>query len=146
MIESEAFPYKTARSKPNVNPLSANPTKCSNSRRIIWVCLTILWVGAERIKISRIGNTKLTYRKDVLPLFFWKLKWSIRTSYKEALTNYTNVHIHTFLKRLSFIWGWVFHVSSLKMNVFIVYYMGSKWHEKHLPNILFDEQKRAWNI
>ena len=44
--------YKKAMSLSNFNPLSANPKKWSNilkqffgnSRQVVWVCLTILWV------------------------------------------------------------------------------------------------------
>ena len=42
----------------------------------------------------------------VTTLFFWKLCFSSRTSYKELIwcTNDPNVHIHTFRKRWSYIW------------------------------------------
>ena len=41
----------------------------------------------------------------VTTLFFWKFSFSIRTSYKESIwcTNYPNVHIHTFCKRMNLI-------------------------------------------
>ena len=48
-------------------------------------------------------------KNGVLPittLYFWKICFNMRTSYKELIwcINYSIVHIHTFLKRLKFIW------------------------------------------
>ena len=56
--------------------LSTNPTKWSNtlkqfvgnsnSRRIVWVCLTILWVALEGLKVKML----------LLPLeFIWIMEW-----------------------------------------------------------------------
>ena len=52
----------------------------------------------------------------VTTLLFWKFCFGLRTSYKELTwcTNYPNVHIHTFRKRWSFIWGYFFPMSILK--------------------------------
>ena len=55
----------------------------------------------------------------VLPVptfFFWKFCFSTRTCYKALIwsTNYPNVHIHTFPKRWSFIWGCFFPENILK--------------------------------
>ena len=52
----------------------------------------------------------------VTTLFFQKLCFSLRTSYKKLIwcTNY--VHIHTFWKGRSFIWGCFYPVSILKVN------------------------------
>ena len=49
--------------------------------------------------------------------FLLKILFSLRTCYKESI-QYTNdpiVHIHTFCKRWSFIWGCFFAVSILKV-------------------------------
>ena len=48
-------------------------------------------------------------KNGVLPittLYFWKICFNMRTSYKELIwcINYSIVRIHTFLKRLKFIW------------------------------------------
>ena len=64
----------------------------------------------------RVQNGPIT-KNGVLPvfaLFFWKFNFSIRTFYKELIqsTTYQNVHIHVFLKRLSFIFGCIFPVAS----------------------------------
>ena len=88
-IENASFPYK--------NPLSET-----------------------NVKTNRIVSTKWTcYKERSLPvttLFFWKFCFSLRTSYKELFwcTNYPTVHIHTFRKHWSFIWGWFSPVSILK--------------------------------
>ena len=49
-------------------------------------------------------------------LFFRKFCFILRTFYKELIwcTNHPNVHIHTFQKRWSFVWGCFFPVSILK--------------------------------
>ena len=49
-------------------------------------------------------------KSGILPVsisYFWNFYFSERTSYKELIwcTNYANVHIHTFRKRLSFFEG-----------------------------------------
>ena len=50
-------------------------------------------------------------------LFFWKLCFSLRTSYNESIwcSNNLNAHVHTFCKRRSFIWHCFFLVSVLKL-------------------------------
>ena len=87
-IESITYPYKTTLSEANV-------------------------------KTSRMGSTKWTHHKECsfasvyfLDFFFF----SIRTCYKELIwsTKYPNVHIHTFRKCWSFIWGCFFPMSILK--------------------------------
>ena len=66
-----------------------------------------------------------TTKNGVLPvtaLFFWKFYFSLRTFFKVFILcpNYTNVHIHTFHKRWSFIWGCVFPVSILKVSLLLL--------------------------
>ena len=61
----------------------------------------------------------LSQRVEFLPvttLFFWKICFSFRTSWKELIwcTNDPNVHICIFRKRLSSILGWFFLWVSLK--------------------------------
>ena len=75
-IEHESFPCKTALFKANVHTKTMGTTK--------WTC-------------HKIGFLSVI-------LFFWTLCFSLRTSLKELIscTNYSNVHIHTFRKRLSF--------------------------------------------
>ena len=75
-IEHESFPCKTALFKANVHTKTMGTTK--------WPC-------------HKIGFLPVI-------LFFWTLCFSLRTSLKESIscTNYSNVHIHTFRKRLSF--------------------------------------------
>ena len=75
----------------------------------------------ERVKTNRtwVKNGPIT-RNRVLPvttLFLLKIWFSLRTSYKYLFwcTNDLNVHIHTFCKRWSFIWGWFFPVSIFKI-------------------------------
>ena len=86
-IESITYPYKTTLSEANV-------------------------------KTSRMGSTNGPITKNAaLPVsIFWIFFFSIRTSYKELIwsTNYPNVHIHTFRKCWSFIWGCFFPMSILK--------------------------------
>ena len=69
------------------------------------------------VKTNGIVTTKWNKNGDLLvtTLFFWKFSFSIRTSYKELIwcSNYPNVHIHTYRKRWSFIWGCFFPVSIL---------------------------------
>ena len=89
-IENATFPHKTALSEANV-------------------------------KANRMGITKWIHLKEQsfarTILFFWKFCFSLRTSYKDLIwcTNYPNVHIHTFCKRCSFIWGCYFPVSILNI-------------------------------
>ena len=57
---------------PKVNLLSANPTKWSSTlkqfvgfcRRIVWVCLTILWVGTEKVKVLIVSHHFFHVRKS----------------------------------------------------------------------------------
>ena len=90
-IDIATFPYKTALSEANV-------------------------------KANRMGSTKWTYHEKRSfasnYFFFWKFYFSLGTSQKELIwyTNNPNMHIHTFRKRLSFIWGWSFPVSILKFK------------------------------
>ena len=72
-----------------------------------------------RQKERWVQNRSIT-NKDILSvtnLCFWKFCYSIRTSYKELIwcTSYINIHIHTFCKRWSLIWGCFFPVSILKL-------------------------------
>ena len=84
-IENASFPYKTAISEANV-------------------------------KTNKMVTTKWTYHKERSfasnYFIFWKFCFSLRTSYKEFIwcTNDPNVHIYTFRKRWSYIWGCFFPV------------------------------------
>ena len=62
------------------------------------------------VKTNRMEHTKWTCHKEWPFLDFC---FSIRTSYKELnwWVNFPNVHIHTFRKRSSFIWGYFFPAS-----------------------------------
>ena len=81
-------------------------------------------------------------KNRVLPLitlFFWKLNFSIRASNKKLIecTNYPKIRINTFCKRLSFIWGYIFPVSTLKMFKQMFYAQGWKLYcEKDLFLVL----------
>ena len=62
------------------------------------------------VKTNRMESTKWICHKErgfvtITTIFFWKIIFSIRTSYKYLVwsTNYWNAHINIFLKRLSFI-------------------------------------------
>ena len=61
------------------------------------------------VKGNRMGSTKWTYHKEQN---IWKFYFSLRTSYKELIwcTNHPNIHIHTFRKCYSFIWGCCFGI------------------------------------
>ena len=69
-------------------------------------------------KTNRMGSTKWTYLKErsfasnYFILFYKKFCFSLRTSYKKLIlcANYSNVHIHTFQKSWSFIWGCFFPI------------------------------------
>ena len=67
VFEGLLFVKKWKKADPRVNPLSANLTKWSNTlkqflgRRIVWVCLTILW--AWRFKGYVDGKNKIVYSK-----------------------------------------------------------------------------------
>ena len=90
-IENVTFPYKTVLPEANV-------------------------------KTNRMGlQNGPIVKNGVLPvttLVFRKKNLSLRISYKELIwcTNHPNVHIHTFRKGLSFIWGSLFPVSILNIN------------------------------
>ena len=81
-------------------------------------------------KTNRMGSTKWTYQKgrNLASNYFVFLKICsrVRTSSKELIrcTNYTNVHIHTFRKRWSFIWKCFFLASILnvKVNVMLCFF------------------------
>ena len=70
-------------------------------------------LSEANFKTNRMSSTKWTYHKELdLPVttfffFFWEFGCSVRTSNKELIwcTNDPNVHIHTFRKRWSFVWG-----------------------------------------
>ena len=67
-------------------------------------------------------------KNGVLPvttLSFWKIFFSLWNPYKELIwcTNYPNVHIHTFHKHWSFIWGCFFPVSIFKKRVHLYQYI-----------------------
>ena len=69
-----------------------------------------------KVKTNWMVSTKCTYHKErsfATILFFWNFNLNIRTSFD---TNYSNIHINIFCKRLSFIWGCVFSVSILKLQ------------------------------
>ena len=57
-------------------------------------------------------------------LFFRKFCSRLRTLYKELIlcTNHLDVHIHTFRKRWSFVWGSFFPVSILKSGSLILHW------------------------
>ena len=67
-------------------------------------------ISEANVKTNRMVSVKWTYHKDwVLPvttLFFWKLFFSLRNSYKELIwcTNDSNTHILTFYKPWSLTW------------------------------------------
>ena len=98
-IENATFPYKTAICEANVNR-----------------------------KIERwVKNGPIT-KNGVLPLttlLFWKFCFSLRIYFKELIwcTNNPNVHIYTFRKRWSFIWGWFFPVSILKRKYAVLFFL-----------------------
>ena len=73
-----------------------------------WPCKTVL--SEANIKTNRMGSTKWIYHKEQNISKFY---FSLRTSYKELVrcTNYPKVHIHTFWKCKSFIWGCCFGIS-----------------------------------
>ena len=58
----------------------------------------------------------MSHNYHITTLFLWKLYFSVRIPYKELIwcTNYPNVHIDTFRRRLSFMWGCFFTASILK--------------------------------
>ena len=60
---------------------------------------------------------------SVTTLFFWKFCFGLRTSYKELKVHihvhYSKVHIHTFRKRWSFIWGCFFFMNILQVQFFV---------------------------
>ena len=71
---------------------------------------------------SWVQNGPIT-KNGVLPvttLYFWKFRFSLRTSYNELIwcTNDPNAHICTFGKRWNFIWRYFFPVSILKRENF----------------------------
>ena len=73
-------------------------------------------------KTNRMGSTKLTYHKEVLPVITFLLRKfcsSLATSYIELIwcTNHSNIHIHTFRKCWSFTLGYFFPVSILKIDL-----------------------------
>ena len=66
----------------------------------------------------------LSQKNGVLPtttLFFWKFRFSLRTSYKELswYTKHPNVHTQNFQTRWSFIWDCFFPLSILKPLIFL---------------------------
>ena len=69
----------------------------------------------------------------VTTLFFLNLCFSLRTSYKKLIwcTNHPNVHIYTFWKRSSFIWGCSFPVSILSISFRIGGFNMTLLNEKH---------------
>ena len=64
------------------------------------------------------GHTTKNGVLSVTNLFFWKFCFIIKTQFKDLIwcTNYHNVHIHTFCKRWSFVWGCFLPVSILKVR------------------------------
>ena len=74
-------------------------------------------LSAASFKTNGYGvQSRLIIKNRVLAvttLFVWKFYFSLRISYKKLIwcTNYPNVHIQSFRKRWSFIWGSFFHVS-----------------------------------
>ena len=84
-------------------------------------------------------------KNGVLPvttLSFWKFCFSLRTHYKELIwcTNDPNVHIHTFRKRCSLVWGyfvlWALWVSLICLEPFFNFPLGeiiSRGRPKDVP-------------
>ena len=114
-------------------------------KQIFWKTKTFLkkLEYAFLVESTKIGNksfhTKLPFQKPILKqiewwvqngpitksgvlsvttLFFWKLCFSLKTSYKELIwcINNPNTHIRTFYKRWSFIWRYFFLVSILNFK------------------------------
>ena len=69
----------------------------------------------ETVKTYRMGSTKWIYHKEQNISKFY---FSLRTSYKELIwcTNHPEVHIHTFWKCWSFIWGCCFGISQFTFD------------------------------
>ena len=69
---------------------------------------------------------------SVTTLFFQKFCFSLRISYKELIwcTNHPNVHIHTFVKCWSFIWGRFFPVSIFKTKNQLKFCHKTCWKEQ----------------
>ena len=97
---------------------------------------TVFYFKVLRLK-AQCFHTKLPYQKPMLreiewevhnglitndgvflitTLLFWEFCFRVKITSKELIwcTNYPNIHIHTFRKRWSFIWGCFFPVSILK--------------------------------
>ena len=81
------------------------------------------WSAVFELKALRLKThhfrTKLPYQKPMLPvttLFFWKLFFSLRTSYKELIwcINDPNANIRVFCKSWNFIWRCFFPLSIVK--------------------------------
>ena len=88
-IENAIFPYKTALTEANVNTNGMGSIK---------------WTFYKERSFSR--------NYFISRIFCF----SLRTFFKDLIwcTNYPIVHIHTFRKRWSFIWGCFFPVSIIK--------------------------------
>ena len=82
-IASAKFPRKTACQKPML-------------RQTEW--------GVQNLPIAKNGVLPIT------TLYFWKICFNMRNSYKELIwcINYSDVHINTFRKGLKFTWGCFF--------------------------------------
>ena len=76
-------------------------------------------ISEANVRTNRMVSTKWTYRKKrsvASNLFFGKLRFSLRASYKELIccTSYPNVNIRTFCKCWSFLWRCLFPVGILE--------------------------------
>ena len=89
-------------------------------------------MSEANVKTNRMVNIKLVL--PVTTLVFWKCCFSLRTSYKKLIqcTNYPNVHIHTFCKCWSFIWGCFFPVSILRAANWSSYFFAERFLSEHL--------------
>ena len=95
-------------------------TKLENA---LFPCKTAI-SEAKYVETNRMVSTKWTYHKEWSLagnyFIFLKFCFSLRTLSKELIwcTSDPNVHIDTFHKRSSFIWGCFFPVSILKRGKF----------------------------
>ena len=105
-------------------------------------------ISEANVKTNRIVSTKWIYHKKWSfasnYFIFLKFHFIIRTSYKDLIwcINYPNVHIDTFRKRWSFIWGCFFPVSILKTSKYSI----SIWGPYMWNSFLSPEEKQVTSM
>ena len=120
-------------------------------------------MSEAKVKTNRIRSTKWIHLKEQTfandYFIFLNFCFSLRIFYKELIwyINYSHVHIHTFRKRRSFIWGYFFLVSILKCHLFrinwgrsaFVYSYSSLMHSRVTHETFmrkrFGPKKYPWN-